>query len=226
MENESEWDCSLNFFMLVHLVMETGAFVLRNLLKKEAPTNSLQCRIHTLLNHPNYKNVRKILNPVQLKLIQGQQPDPEKFDISLTMILLRSICPNIKSPSQGWHGTPNPNDTSLEDDLKRLQDIRNSELLLHSPTTLMTYCTFKKCWEDTTNLIRRLAKRVSNQVADAVETQIQETEQKQFDLSPANKLRLLRILEDNIVTSLHFKQESEDIKRSLKEMLKVWYASF
>ena len=77
----------------------------------------------------------KVLNSDQLnqlRPIDGSDPDPEKFDISLIILILTHFC-ELRPPRTGWGNMPHVKDKSLSAKLVRLRLFRNK--LLHRPNT-------------------------------------------------------------------------------------------
>ena len=90
----------------------------------------------------------KVLNSDQLKKLRpddGSDPDPEKFDISLTIFILTNFCPSVRRPRTGWDNMPQENDKSLSAKLVRLRLLRNK--LLHRANTRFEEKEFLDLWK-------------------------------------------------------------------------------
>ena len=90
----------------------------------------------------------KILNGDQLnqlRPIDGSDPDPEKFDISLTILILTNFC-ELRPPRTGWYNMPQEKDRSLSAKLVRLRRLRNK--LLHRPNTRFEEKEFLDLWKN------------------------------------------------------------------------------
>ena len=90
----------------------------------------------------------KVLNSDQLKKLRpddGSDPDPEKFDISLTIFILTNFCPSVRRPRTGWDNMPQENDKSLSAKLVRLRLLRNK--LLHRANARFEEKEFLDLWK-------------------------------------------------------------------------------
>ena len=89
----------------------------------------------------------KVLNSDQLKQLRpddGSDPDPEKFDISLIILILTNFC-ELRPPRTGWYNMPQEKDKSLSAKLVRLRLFRNK--LLHRPNTRFEEKEFLDLWK-------------------------------------------------------------------------------
>ena len=89
----------------------------------------------------------KILNSDQLNQLcptDGSDPDPEKFDISLIILILTNFC-ELRPPRTGWYNMPLEKDKSLSAKLVRLRLFRNK--LLHRSNTRFKEKEFLDLWK-------------------------------------------------------------------------------
>ena len=89
----------------------------------------------------------KVLNSDQLKQLRpddGSDPDPEKFDISLIILILTNFC-ELHPPRTGWSNMPQEKDRSLSAKLVRLRLFRNK--LLHRSNTRFKEKEFLDLWK-------------------------------------------------------------------------------
>ena len=89
----------------------------------------------------------KVLNSDQLKQLRpddGSDPDPEKFDISLIILILTNFC-ELHLPRTGWSNMPQEKDRSLSAKLVRLRLFRNK--LLHRSNTRFKEKEFLDLWK-------------------------------------------------------------------------------
>ena len=90
---------------------------------------------------------RKVINSDQLNQLRpddGSDPDPEKFDISLTILILTNFC-GLRPPRLGWDKMPHKRERSLSAKLVRLKLFRNN--LVHRPNTHFEDKEFLNLWE-------------------------------------------------------------------------------
>ena len=81
-------------------------------------------------------------------------PNSRTFDITLWMIILRSIC-NLPSPSNGWDMDPNANDHTLSTSLVRLRLCRN-RLRGHNVSTSLSEADFSLYWQEVEGILMAL----------------------------------------------------------------------
>ena len=92
---------------------------------------------------------RKVINSDQLNQLRpddGSDPDPEKFDISLIILILTNFCPSVLRPRTGWDNMPQQSDKSLSAKLVRLRLFRNN--LVHRPNTRFEDKEFLDLWKN------------------------------------------------------------------------------
>ena len=90
----------------------------------------------------------KVINSDQLNQLRpddGSDPDPEKFDISLTILILTNFC-GLRPPRLGWDKMPHKKDPSLSAKLVRLRLFRNN--LVHRLNTRFEDKEFLNLWEN------------------------------------------------------------------------------
>ena len=77
------------------------------------------------------------------------------FDITLIFRLFRTIC-NLTAPLTGWNYSPNSTDTSLEADLVRIKNYRNS-VYGHNSKMEITDSEFRNLWNEISESLLRIA---------------------------------------------------------------------
>ena len=86
--------------------------------------------------------------------IPPNQPNINYFDITLLIVLLRSIC-NLSPPASGWQNMPNDLNRSVEDDIVRIKLFRN-EHFGHIAKTAVSAADFKTLWAEISSPLLRL----------------------------------------------------------------------
>ena len=77
------------------------------------------------------------------------------FDITLIFRLFKTIC-NLTEPVTGWNNSPNSTDISLEADLVRIKDYRNS-IYGHNSKMEITDSEFRNLWNEISEVLSRIA---------------------------------------------------------------------
>lgn len=80
------------------------------------------------------------------------------FDITLIFRLFKTIC-NLTEPVTGWNNSPNSTDISLEADLVRIKDYRNS--VAHNSKMEITDDEFCTLWDEISEALLRIAGSMS-----------------------------------------------------------------
>ena len=148
-----------NYARLCRLLVEVSSHVLRETFNKKRPPGNL----HTVLSTPKVHNVlqelrtRKVLNPSQWgKLYPAMKSSVSSrdFDITLLMVLLRSMCGLVR-PATGWDTLPPATDTTLEADIVRIKCYRNT-VYGHASEASVDDPTFNQYWKNIQDAIVRL----------------------------------------------------------------------
>ena len=140
-------------------------------------TATITCRLvfHKTLGHPEspidlcahfangtvYAILRKLKNLRRCVITHEQWdllyppvpllPNSSTFDITLWMVLLRSIC-NLSSPSNGWGQDPRAGDNTLSANLVRLRLCRN-RLRGHIVSTSLSEDEFNIYWQEVEDIL-------------------------------------------------------------------------
>ena len=173
------------------MVVDVGSEVLRDVLTTRIPitklANTFQSNI-LLLDKLKHSNV---LHQDQYDLLITPYPNPEEFDISLLVFLLRNICPNVDPPLGGWtKKQPSVNDFSLGADILRLRHIRNY-VYAHRTSTHIREADFERTWEELTNVMLRISKFGSHIKCQEISTKIDDLKTRHFD--PSGKVECLNL---------------------------------
>ncbi|XP_070547319.1 E3 ubiquitin-protein ligase DZIP3-like [Ptychodera flava] len=157
-----------NYARLYRLIMEGGTKTLRELFDTIIPPPTLA----SYLSQPEIKqklqDLRSIKRNKRPAVIRNNEwnilyPAPlhsvssANFDITLLMILFKSICP-LKQPRSGWDSQPSSKDQSMEADIVRIKLSRNE--LAHGSSTNISDWHFEQKWKEISDaLVRRGANR-------------------------------------------------------------------
>ena len=144
-----------NFLVLSRLLMCGGVRLLREKFDSIHSPSDLPSR----LSDPATRNK---LNRARLPAPQRKclYPSPgtfgksTDFDITLLFILFRKIC-NLTEPSTAWKNPPNSTDHSLQADLVRIKNYRNS--LSHNSKREITDDEFCTLWSEISEALLRIA---------------------------------------------------------------------
>ena len=221
MEEETEQQQSCNYYRLVTLLIDIGGEVLRDELLKEIPLNTFGNVLQNNINLLTRLRNMKVLTEPQFALLLESPPDPNKFDVSLLVALLRNLCPHIKPVPDWTIGVPGPTDHSIGAELLRIKNIRNTKM--HIPTTVMPKSTFQPLWTELAAIIHSIAFQVSQECCFKISKKILILENANVDPSGEKEQRLLKTLKDwqeQIIDILNEKVNS--IQKSLESLhLKV-----
>ena len=157
---------------LARLLIDGGTHVLRQLLHSMIPPavlptvlNKFKPSLQRLKSKHNlFDNQWEVLYPSS-----GQDPDANKFDITLLHLLLREICA-LTEPSTGWHNKPTEDDDSQEAHIVRIKWFRND--LCHSISTGVPNDEFEDKWRTISQSLEALGldpqeiKRLKNETID------------------------------------------------------------
>ena len=91
------------------------------------------------------------------------------FDISLLYILLRNIC-DLATPATGWENSPATTDQSLEADIIRIKNFRNS-VYAHVSKASIDDTTFNGYWSDIRDVLVRLGGASYDEAITTLETE-------------------------------------------------------
>ena len=139
--------------------MDVGSYALRNKFDSIHPPAGLHGVLTKPPAHPILQSLRRrrILNPTQWDKLYPPSPlsvCSEDFDVTLLMLLLRSIC-GLTPPITGWDDLPPATDTSAEADIARVQYYWN-HVYRHASQAFVDDATFNTYWQDISNALVRL----------------------------------------------------------------------
>ena len=148
-----------NYARLCRLLVDAGSDALRDAFDKSRPIGDLNAVLSSPPVHAVLKSLRKkgILNPTQWgKLYPANKSavSSKNFDITLLMVLLRSIC-GLLPPASGWDKLPPATDTTLEADIVRIKCYRNT-VYGHASEASVDDPTFNQYWKDIQDALVRL----------------------------------------------------------------------
>lgn len=209
-----------NFIRINGLVVDVGTEVLRDVLHSEIPPDQLSTVLKYVRNERSIDEFKKfkVITDAQYKLLSKTDPDAKEFDITLLIVVIRTICTNIEAPSGGWGVKPEliqDNHHSLGDEILRLKGIRNS-IIAHTPSMHMPTEKFKELWEKISDIIRRIAKKTPNQTQaklDYVNTRISEVWDMKVDVAGEREIRWREEMREGLL------EELEDFKRDVEELV-------
>ena len=140
-----------NYARLCRLLVAVGSQVLRDTFDKIHPPGSLGTVLSSSSVHCTLKSLRKkrVLTPLQwdrLYPMDKTSVSSQGFDITLLMVLLRSIS-GLAPPATGWDKLPPQADKTLEADIVRLKYHRNT-VYGHASETSVDDATFNQYWID------------------------------------------------------------------------------
>ena len=153
---------------------------------------------------------KKVLNPLQwdkLYPVIKSSVSSKNFDITLLMVLLRSIC-GLTPPASGWDALPSPTDLSCEADIARIKYYRNT-VYAHATQTSVDDATFDNHWMPIRDTLVRLGGADYEATIDDLKNDSldNDTEEQRRGL-----LRQCKIYEDNI------KDKLDDLEAKVDEL--------
>ena len=157
---------------LARLLIDGGTHVLRQLLHSMFPPATLPTVLNKFKPSLQILKSRRKLFDDQWELLypsSGQEPDANKFDITLLHLLLREICA-LTEPSNGWYNMPAENDNSQEAHIVRIKCFRND--LCHNISTGVPNEVFEETWTTVSQSLEALGldpeeiKRLKNETID------------------------------------------------------------
>ena len=148
-----------NYARLCRLLVGVGSQVLRERFDKIHPPGGLDTVLATPPALPKLKSLqkKKVLNPLQwdkLYPVIKSSVSSKNFDITLLMVLLRSIC-GLTPPATGWDALPLPTDCSCEADIARIKFYRNT-VYAHATQASVEDATFDNHWTHIRDTLVRL----------------------------------------------------------------------
>ena len=147
-----------NYARLCRLLVDVGSMVLRETFDKTRPPGGLDSVLGSSSVSATLQSLRrmKILNPIRWSKLYPaikSSVSSEKFDITLLMVLLKSIC-GLTAPATGWDNLPLPTDVSCAADIARIKFYRNT-LYTHAQASVDD-TTFDHYWTNIRDTLVRL----------------------------------------------------------------------
>ena len=148
-----------NYARLSRLLVDVGSQVLRETFDKKRPPGRLDSVLGSPSISATLQSLRRknILSPSQwCKLYPAikSSVSSEKFDITLLIVLLRSIC-GLTPPATGWDALPSPEDLSCEADIIRIKFYRN-KVYAHATRASIGDIEFDIYWKTISDSLVRL----------------------------------------------------------------------
>ena len=136
-----------------------GSGVLRETFDRIIPPQNLQKHLKDYQNHQTLRSLRKqrILTSKQWGQLYPDRPSSvssEHFDLTLLMVLLRTVC-ELTPPTAGWDAPPHAEDASYEADIARVRYFMNT-LLGHADKSRVSDAVFVNYCEDIRETVVRL----------------------------------------------------------------------
>ena len=207
-----------NYARLCCLLVDVGSHVLRERFDQIHSPAGLSSLLSNPKVHATLYSLRKkrVLNPSQWgKLYPAitSSVTSVNFDITLLMVLLRSIC-GLTPPTNGWDNLPPDADLTLEADIARVKYFRNM-LYAHASHASVDDVTFITCWKDITDTIVRLGGLPYRAVVDNLLY-----ESMDYDIEDHYKelLKQWKLDEDNIKIKLEEVGEKLELKASVDDL--------
>ena len=150
-----------NYARLCRLLVDVGSQVLRSTFDKIHPPATLHTvlgstSVHYPILQSLYRGKKKVLNPTQWgKLYPAHSPvSSATFDITLLTVLLRNIC-GLSPPATGWDHLPPVANTSIADDIARVNYYRNT-VNGHTSQAAVDDISFSAYWQEIREALVRL----------------------------------------------------------------------
>ena len=201
-----------NYARLCMLLVEVGAYILRDNFDKRRPTGDLNAVLSSPPVHAVLQSLRKkrILSPFQwVKLYPAIKPtvSSKNFDITLLMVLLRNICGLVR-PATGWDTLPPATDTTLEADIVRIKCYRNT-VYGHASEASVDDVTFNQYWQDIQDALVRLG-------GAGYQSAINDLKKECMD--PDIEEHYKELLKQWVVDEVSIKERLDEIGKSLDEV--------
>lgn len=195
-----------NYARLCRLLVDIGSQALRDTFDKIHPPAGL----HLVLapgtpEHNTLQLLRKknILNPTQWANLDptiSSSVSSANFDITLLVVLLRSIC-NLTPPVTGWDKLPSDADTTFGANIARVKYYRNT-VYGHATQASVDDGTFNTLWKDISKALVALGGATS---AAAI------SELRNVCMDPDAEERYKKLL-------IEWKEDENNIKKKLEKM--------
>ena len=208
-----------NYARLCRLLVDAGSHVLRERFDQIHSPAGLCSLLSNPTVHATLDSLHKkrVLNPSQwskLYPVIKSSVMSVNFDITLLMVLLRSIC-GLTPPATGWDNLPTDADLTLEAEIARVKFYRN-RVYAHASHTTVDDVTFSTCWKEISDTIVRLGGLPYGAVVDNLRY-----ESMDCDIEDYYKelLKQWKVDEDNIKIKLEEVGEKlEELKASMDNL--------
>ena len=207
-----------NYARLCRLLVDVGCHALRERFDQIHSPAGLYTLLSNPAVHATLDSLRKkrVLNPSQWgKLYPAIRSSVTSFnfDITLLMVLLRSIC-GLTPPATGWDNLPPATDLTVEADIARVKCYRN-RMYGHASHAAVDDVTFSTCWKDITDTIVRLGGLPYRAVVDNLRYELMDR-----DIEDHFKelLKQWKLDEDNIKIKLEEVGEKLELKASVDNL--------
>lgn len=154
-----------NFYRIIGLVVDVGSKILRDVIYTKYPREKLAKILRS--GKDKIDKLRgRVINGDQYVLLTKASPDPEEFDITLLVVVLRNFCTSEEEApdhENKWFAKVEdlkPDDTNLGAEILRLKDARN-RITAHSISTHMPTDKFIDNWENIRGIIERIAEKIN-----------------------------------------------------------------
>ena len=201
-----------NYARLCRLLVDVGAYILRDNFDKRRPTGDLNAVLSSPPVHAVLQSLRKkrIISPFQwVKLYPAIKPavSSKNFDITLLMVLLRNICGLVR-PATGWDTLPPATDTTLEADIVRIKCYRNT-VYGHASEASVDDPTFNQYWQDIQDALVRLGGAGYQSAIDDLKNE---------SMDPEIEEHYKELLKQCIMDEVSIKERLDEIGKSLDEV--------
>lgn len=172
-----------NYAQLCRLLIDIGSQSLRETFNKIYAPGSLHAFLEA--NRPTLQKLRKqrVLNATQWsKLFPAiaTSVSSSNFDITLIIVLLRSICGLAPPTTTGsWDKFPPMADVSREADIVRLKCFRN-DIYAHAEKASIPHSEFSTHWQNVRDCLVRLGGESYEREIDNLQTECMDPETEQY----------------------------------------------
>ena len=211
-DTEAAANGRLNYSRLCHLLINVGSKALKQTFDRIIPPQNLQRILKRNSAHSKLQSRRKegVLNSFQWSKLYPTTPSEVSsagFDISLLIVLLRTIC-GLSPPPAGWDAAPLAEDTSCESDIARVKYFLTA-VSRHAAEGSISDAVFTSYWQQIRDTLVRLGGTDYEDVIDEMKDQ-------EMDLLNEEHFRELlkqwRKVEDSIKDKLN---ELESVEASV-----------
>ena len=208
-----------NYARLCRLLVDVGAYLLRETFDKRRPTGSLDTFLLTAPVRAILQRLRTrgVLNPTQwAKLYPAikSSVSSANFDITLLMVLLRNVC-GLVPPPTGWDSLPAETDLTPEADIVRIRFYRNT-VYGHASEASVDDATFSQYWQDIQDAFVRLGGTCYQDAIDDLKTEC---------MDPEIEEHYEEILKQWVKDEISIKERLDQIEENFAKKLDDWRKS-